>query len=62
MNIEDVARDTPEALITEPVNIDTGIQPEQARKVASFMGFEGQQLEQVGKFWTYSGYHNYSKA
>jgi succinyl-CoA synthetase beta subunit len=47
MNIEDVARDTPEALITEPVDIEKGIQPEQARKVASFMGFEGQQLEQA---------------
>jgi len=47
MNIEDVARDTPEALITEPVNIEDGIRPEQARKVAAFMGFEGQQLDQA---------------
>jgi len=47
MNIEEVARDTPEALITEPIDIHEGIQEAQALKVAKFMGFENEQLSQA---------------
>ena len=47
MNIEEVAAETPEALMMEPIDIFTGIQPEQARKAAAFMGFEGPTLKQV---------------
>jgi len=47
MNIEEVARDTPEALITEPIDVVEGIRRDQARKVAEFMGFENDQLEQA---------------
>lgn len=47
MSIEDVARDNPEALMFEPIDIFKGIQPGQAHKVAEFMGFEGEQLQQV---------------
>jgi len=47
MNIEEVARDTPEALITEPIDLIEGIKEEQVEKVAKFMGFEGDQLKQA---------------
>jgi len=47
MNIEEVAAESPEAIIAEPVNIELGLQPGQAEKVARFMGFEGDALEQA---------------
>ncbi|ELU17448.1 hypothetical protein CAPTEDRAFT_164427 [Capitella teleta] len=47
MNIEEVARETPEALITEPIDIMTGIQPGQAEKVAKFIGFDGDKCNQA---------------
>merc|ERR1712165_161347 len=56
MNIEDVARDTPEALLIEPIDINTGIKPEQAEKAAAFMGFEGatvpQAVDTITKLYT----------
>lgn len=48
VNIEDVARDAPESIISEPIDPLKGIQPQQADKVAAFMGFEGDKLTQVG--------------
>lgn len=48
VNIEDVARDAPESIISEPVDPLKGIQTQQATKVATFMGFEGDKLTQVG--------------
>lgn len=47
MDIEEVARDNPESIVTEPIDILQGIKPEQCNKVAAAMGFEGAQLEQV---------------
>ena len=47
VNIEEVARDTPEAIINVPVDIFEGIQDEQASRVAQFMGFDGDQQVQV---------------
>ena len=47
MNIEDVARDTPEALVTEPVDIETGMTDEIAMRVVTKIGFEGKQALQV---------------
>ena len=47
VNIEEVARDTPEAIITVPVNIFDGIQNSEAQRVAEFMGFAGEQQVQV---------------
>jgi len=47
MNIEDVAKETPELLCEEPIDIIKGIQPGQAQKVAEFMGFEGEQIKQA---------------
>ncbi len=47
MSIEDVARDSPEALITEPVDIMEGLTDEIALRVVRGIGFEGGQTEQV---------------
>ena len=47
MNIEDVARDTPEALVTEPVDIETGMTDDIAMRVVTKIGFEGEQADQV---------------
>ena len=47
MSIEDVARDNPEALITEPVDIEEGMTDEIALRVVKTIGFEGKQAEQV---------------
>jgi len=48
MNIEDVARDTPDDILNEPIDINKGITKEQAAKVATFMGFEaGDKHKQV---------------
>ena len=50
MDIEKVAAETPEAICAEPIDIHEGIKEEQARKVAAFMGFEGDQLTQVSQW------------
>ena len=47
INIEEVARDDPDSILTEPVDIDAGMTEEQARRVATFMGFEGDKVDQV---------------
>jgi succinyl-CoA synthetase beta subunit len=47
INIEEVAVESPESILTEPVDILSGLQPEQAFKVATFMGFEGDKVDQV---------------
>ncbi|XP_073878107.1 succinate--CoA ligase [ADP-forming] subunit beta, mitochondrial isoform X5 [Macaca fascicularis] len=39
VNIEDVAAETPEAIITEPIDIEEGIKKEQALQLAQKMGF-----------------------
>jgi len=50
MNIEEVARDTPEDIISEPIDIMKGISMEQAVKVADFMGFYGDKIAQVSLY------------
>lgn len=52
MNIEEVAVETPELLLTEVVDINTGVTKEQAEKVAEFMGFEGEPLVQAADIIT----------
>jgi succinyl-CoA synthetase beta subunit len=47
INIEEVAVESPELLLAEPVDILTGLHPDQAVKVATFMGFEGERIDQV---------------
>jgi len=47
MNIEEVAVEMPDKLLAEPIKIAEGIKREQAEKVAVFMGFEGDKIEQA---------------
>ena len=42
-----MARDNPEALITEPVDIEEGMTDEISMRVVKAIGFEGKQAEQV---------------
>lgn len=39
VNIEEIAAETPEAIITEPIDINTGVTDDQAKKVAEKLGF-----------------------
>jgi len=49
MDIEEVAEKTPEKIIKEPIDPETGLQAYQARKVAFAMGFTGKQVGQAVK-------------
>ncbi len=49
MDIEEVAAKTPEKIIKEPIDPDTGLLGYQARKVAFAMGFKGKQVGQAVK-------------
>jgi succinyl-CoA synthetase beta subunit len=46
MNIEDVARDTPDAIITTPIDFEKGLTNEKALEVAAKLGFSSKELEQ----------------
>ena len=48
MNIEDVARTNPEAIVSEAVDIYKGVQPEQLDKMATAMGFQDHIKQAVG--------------
>lgn len=52
VNIEDVARDSPESIIRQPIDIEKGIQPEDALKIGTFVGFEGDCLTQAMDHFT----------
>ena len=39
MNIEEVAKENPDAIVTEPIDIQKGIQQEQVLRVAKKLGF-----------------------
>lgn len=47
VNIEEVARENPSAILKEPIDIKTGMTREQATKMAEQMGFSGNCAEQV---------------
>ena len=47
MNIEEVARDNPHAIIKEPVDITTGLTREQSVNLAADMGFDAASIDQV---------------
>ncbi|KAK2145603.1 hypothetical protein LSH36_669g02024 [Paralvinella palmiformis] len=49
INIEEVAKESPESIMAEPVNVNTGLTPGQTTKVAKFMGFEGDQQTQAAQ-------------
>ena len=47
VNIEEIAAETPEAIITEPVDINTGVTDEQARRVAEKLGFSEASIDEA---------------
>jgi succinyl-CoA synthetase beta subunit len=49
MNIEDVARETPEKIHTLTIDPATGYQPFHGRKVAFALGLKGDQVKEAGK-------------
>ncbi len=49
MNIEEVAAETPEKILTTLVNPATGMLPYQCRKLAFGLGLEGEQIKQFSK-------------
>ena len=48
MDIEKVADETPEKLLTQPIDPVNGIQPFHIRKIAYFLGFNKDQTKQLG--------------
>ena len=48
MDIEKVAEETPEKLLTQPIDPVSGIQPFHIRKIAYFLGFNKDQTKQLG--------------
>ncbi|EGV52906.1 ADP-forming succinate--CoA ligase subunit beta [Candidatus Endoriftia persephone] len=49
MNIEEVAAETPEKILTTVVDPAAGLQPYQCRKLAFGLGLEGDQIKQFGR-------------
>ncbi|MEM8757785.1 MAG: ADP-forming succinate--CoA ligase subunit beta, partial [Planctomycetota bacterium] len=49
VEIEKVAEETPDAIITTPIHATLGLQPHQARTVAFKLGFKGKQVNQAVK-------------
>jgi succinyl-CoA synthetase beta subunit len=49
MDIEDVARTKPEAILRQAISPVVGLRPYEARKMAYFLGFEGGQVRQAAK-------------
>ena len=49
VEIEEVAAEKPEAIIRQPIDPAGGLRPYQARKLAYWLGFQGQQVRQAGK-------------
>lgn len=47
VNIEDVARDNPSAIIKEPIDITKGLSADQAMKVAKHLGFKTNNIDQA---------------
>jgi len=47
MNIEEVAKENPTAIIKEPIDIISGISREQAVNLAADMGFDASSIDQV---------------
>jgi succinyl-CoA synthetase beta subunit len=49
MNIEEVAANSPEKILTTPVNPATGLLPYQSRKLAFGLGLQGEQIKEFGR-------------
>ena len=49
MNIEDVAKESPDAIITTPLDFDSGISSQEAEKLAEKLGFKPEARKNAGK-------------
>ena len=49
MNIEEVAKENPDAIVTEPIDISIGLQDEQAIRVAKKLGFHPDAVNQAAQ-------------
>lgn len=49
MDIEEVAEKDPSAIFKDPINIETGVTDEQARKMAANLQFKGSQIEEASR-------------
>lgn len=47
VNIEEIAAETPEAIITEPIDINKGVTDEQSRRVAEKLGFSDTSVDEA---------------
>lgn len=47
VNIEEIAAESPEAIITEPIDIEKGLKVEQARSVAEKLGFSESSIDEA---------------
>jgi len=46
MNIEDVARDEPDAIITHPINFENGLNPAEGKEIAQKLGFKDDKAQE----------------
>ncbi|MBL9094089.1 MAG: ADP-forming succinate--CoA ligase subunit beta [Planctomycetaceae bacterium] len=51
MNIEEVAEKTPDRIFHESFDVDSGLQPYQARKLATLLGIKGKSIGTADKFF-----------
>ena len=49
MDIEEVAETSPDAIVTEPIDIFAGVQPEQTERLARSMGFKEENIPEAQK-------------
>lgn len=49
VNIEEIAAETPDAIITEPIDINVGVTAEQAKRVAEKLGFSDGSIDEATK-------------
>jgi len=47
MDIEEVAHSNPDAIFTQPIDVEKGVQPADTEKVARMLGFKGEELVDV---------------
>lgn len=52
VNIEEIAAENPEAIITEPIDIELGVLPEQSRRVAEKLGFSETSIDEAADMIT----------
>lgn len=57
MDIEDVAKNNPEKIITLPIDIMQGLTPTDAKEVAKFLEFDSASVDQVSSKFSIRAFH-----